>query len=43
MRHLIDFSKRVITMHGVMTLAISRVITRFLDGPYADEIVRPSA
>ncbi|HEY9522279.1 MAG TPA: hypothetical protein VIR33_03500 [Thermopolyspora sp.] len=43
MRHLIDLTKRVIALHSAMTKAISRQITRFLDGPYADEIVRPKA
>jgi hypothetical protein len=43
MKHLIGFWKRIFAMHVAMTRAISRAITRFLDGPFADEIVRPKA
>lgn len=43
MRHLIDFWTRVFALHSSMTRMIGRTITRFLDGPYADETVHPSA
>ncbi|WP_279498451.1 hypothetical protein [Actinomadura rubrisoli] len=35
MRWLIDFWKRIFALHGAMT----RAVIRFVDGPYADEIV----